>query len=131
MVRKCPKCKTDEYNNKKHRNDDQRMWASVVSELCGEYFCEKRESLSLRRMRENVEEKQFLGATFGRSENRTRKLYSKTFWIRSITCTKTILAVLKAYNDYLEELEDVVFNLVNEIDVEETERRIKIFKESY
>lgn len=30
----------------------------------------------------------------------------------------------------MEELENIIFNLVNEIDVEETERKIKIFKET-
>lgn len=30
----------------------------------------------------------------------------------------------------MEELEDIIFNLVNEIDVEEMEKKIKIFKET-
>lgn len=36
----------------------------------------------------------------------------------------------KEYNDYLEDLEEIIFNLVNELDVDETERKIKNFKES-
>ncbi|KAG5455866.1 MAG: CDK-activating kinase assembly factor MAT1-domain-containing protein, partial [Olpidium bornovanus] len=34
---------------------------------------------------------------------------------------------LKAYNDYLEEVEDITFNLVNGVDVEDTEARIQRF----
>ncbi|EJD53259.1 CDK-activating kinase assembly factor [Auricularia subglabra TFB-10046 SS5] len=35
---------------------------------------------------------------------------------------------LKAYNDYLEEVEDITFNLINGIDVEETNARITRFR---
>ena len=36
---------------------------------------------------------------------------------------------LRAYNDYLERVEDIVFNLANELGVVETESEIKRFKE--
>ncbi|KAK0210338.1 CDK-activating kinase assembly factor MAT1-domain-containing protein [Desarmillaria ectypa] len=35
---------------------------------------------------------------------------------------------LRSYNDYLEEVEDIAFNLINNIDVPETERRIAAYK---
>ncbi|KAJ3556531.1 hypothetical protein NM688_g1978 [Phlebia brevispora] len=35
---------------------------------------------------------------------------------------------LRAYNDYLEEVEDITFNLINDIDVPETEARIAKYK---
>jgi len=36
---------------------------------------------------------------------------------------------LKEYNDYLEEVEDITFNLINDVNVEETEARIQKFAE--
>ena len=36
---------------------------------------------------------------------------------------------LRAYNDYLEEFEDVVHNLANDIDVAKTQARVTMFKE--
>ncbi|KAJ3572812.1 hypothetical protein NP233_g2833 [Leucocoprinus birnbaumii] len=35
---------------------------------------------------------------------------------------------LRAYNDYLEEVEDITFNLINEIDIPETEARIARYR---
>lgn len=35
---------------------------------------------------------------------------------------------LRAYNDYLEEVEDITFNLMNEVDVAETEARITAYE---
>ncbi|KIK63693.1 hypothetical protein GYMLUDRAFT_40757 [Collybiopsis luxurians FD-317 M1] len=35
---------------------------------------------------------------------------------------------LRSYNDYLEEVEDIAFNLINGIDIEATEARIKAYK---
>lgn len=35
---------------------------------------------------------------------------------------------LRAYNDYLEEVEDITFNLINEVDVAETEARITAYE---
>lgn len=37
---------------------------------------------------------------------------------------------LRAYNDYLNEVEDITFNLVNGIDVEETEKRFEAYKKA-
>lgn len=35
---------------------------------------------------------------------------------------------LREYNDYLEEFEDIVFNLVNDVDVQSTQARLESFK---
>ncbi|KAF7974557.1 hypothetical protein HWV62_11914 [Athelia sp. TMB] len=35
---------------------------------------------------------------------------------------------LRQYNDYLEEVEDIAFNLINEIDIPETEKRIQAYR---
>lgn len=37
---------------------------------------------------------------------------------------------LDKYNEYLEEVEDIIFNLVNKIDVEETEAKLSVYEEN-
>ncbi|KAK2467060.1 hypothetical protein APHAL10511_001318 [Amanita phalloides] len=37
-------------------------------------------------------------------------------------------ADLRSYNDYLQEVEDIIFNLINDIDVQQTEARITAFR---
>ncbi|TFY73082.1 hypothetical protein EWM64_g10930, partial [Hericium alpestre] len=36
-------------------------------------------------------------------------------------------ADLRSYNDYLEEIEDITFNLINDIDIPQTEARIAAY----
>jgi CDK-activating kinase assembly factor MAT1 len=38
---------------------------------------------------------------------------------------------LREFNDYLEKVEDIVFRLANELDVENTEAEIKTFREQH
>ena len=129
MVRKCPKCKTDEYNNKNI--------VMMINE-CGHPLCQNCvENIFARNanrcpyegcaktLKKNSFWEQLLDDPKIERENFIRKRLDKIYNMHEDN-----FGSLKAYNDYLEELEDVVFNLVNEIDVEETERRIKIFKES-
>jgi CDK-activating kinase assembly factor MAT1 len=44
--------------------------------------------------------------------------------------TRDDFATLHDYNDYLELIEDIIFNLANNIDVEDTKRRIQNYKEA-
>ncbi|KAL1931937.1 hypothetical protein VTP01DRAFT_8993 [Rhizomucor pusillus] len=56
-------------------------------------------------------------------EVRIRKRVSKVFNKRPED-----FPTLRAYNDYLEEVEDITFNLMNEVDVAETEARITAYE---
>ncbi|KAK4637231.1 RNA polymerase II transcription factor B subunit 3 [Fulvia fulva] len=38
---------------------------------------------------------------------------------------------LRAYNDYLNEVEDITFNLINNIDLEDTERRFRAYEDQH
>ncbi|KAK5166951.1 TFIIH/NER complex subunit [Saxophila tyrrhenica] len=38
---------------------------------------------------------------------------------------------LRAYNDYLNEVEDITFNLINKLEVEETEKRFKAYQRAH
>ena len=49
--------------------------------------------------------------------------------LRDFCKTQEDFSTLREYNDYLEEVEDIIFNLANNIDVEETKRKIQDYKE--
>ena len=50
--------------------------------------------------------------------------------LRDFCQTQDDFETLREWNDYLEQVEDIIFNLVNNIDKEETERTIAKYKES-
>ena len=50
--------------------------------------------------------------------------------MRDFCQTQDDFETLREWNDYLEQVEDIIFNLVNNIDKEETERTIAKYKES-
>ena len=49
--------------------------------------------------------------------------------LRDFCKTQEDFSTLREYNDYLEEVEDIIFNLANNIDVEETKRKIQDYKD--
>ena len=50
--------------------------------------------------------------------------------LRDFCQTQDDFETLREWNDYLEQVEDIIFNLVNNVDKEETERTIAKYKES-
>ncbi len=50
--------------------------------------------------------------------------------LRDFCKTQDDFGTLREYNDYLEMVEDFIFNLANDIDVEDTRRRIQEYKEA-
>ncbi|KAL0484748.1 CDK-activating kinase assembly factor MAT1 [Acrasis kona] len=56
-------------------------------------------------------------------ENRIRKAILKDY-----NKTQQDFENLKEYNDFLEEVEDIIFNIVNDIDVEETQEKIREYR---
>ena len=50
--------------------------------------------------------------------------------LRDFCQTQDDFETLREWNDYLEQVEDIIFNLVNNIDKEETERTIAKYRES-
>ncbi len=49
--------------------------------------------------------------------------------LRDFNLKEEDFGTLREYNDYLEMVEDIIFNLVNDIDVQETNRRIAVYKQ--
>jgi len=126
-IRRCPKCKSDERNN--------RNMVMMINE-CGHPLCRNCvETIFARnsskctydgcgRMlkKNNFREQLFDDPRIDR-ENFIRKRLSKTF-----NLNETNFPTLRAFNDYLEKVEDIVFKLANDIDVEDTEAEVKQFK---
>jgi len=64
-----------------------------------------------------------LNANHAKEENSIRKKINSIFNKR-----RENFSTLKEYNDYLEEVEDIVFNLLNKIEEEETRARIERYR---
>uniref|UniRef100_A0A5S6R1X6 RING-type domain-containing protein n=1 Tax=Trichuris muris TaxID=70415 RepID=A0A5S6R1X6_TRIMR len=123
-MRVCPKCKGSDYNN--------REFVLMVNE-CGHPLCR------------NCVEFVFARQS-GPCPTCSRILRKNTFWIMQLDDPLVEIEVyfrkklrktfnlkeedfpnLRAYNDYLEQFEDVVFNLVHDQNVEETKMTISTF----
>ncbi|KAL1710039.1 CDK-activating kinase assembly factor MAT1-domain-containing protein [Schizophyllum commune] len=121
----CPVCKTDRYLNPKLR--------LLVSSQCYDKMCEScidrlftlgpaacpTCGLTTRKL-------QFIPQTFEdlgvEKEVAVRRRIAREFNKR-----REDFVDLRAYNDYLEEVEDIAFNLIHDIDREATEARIKAY----
>jgi CDK-activating kinase assembly factor MAT1 len=124
----CPICKADSYLNKNLK--------LLVSTLCCHRMCEtcvyrlfsqgiapcpvcgtmlKKTSFSEPQFEDLSAEKEY----------RTRKRLMKWFNKR-----REDFEMLEEYNDYLEEVEQIIFNLVHQIDVEKTNEQVERYKQN-
>ena len=124
----CPICKADSYLNKNLK--------LLVSTPCCHRMCE---SCVYRLYSQGAAPCPICGTTLKKTsfseplfedlsaekEYRTRKQVMKWFNKR-----REDFETLKDFNDYLEEIEDIIFNLINQIDVERTNSRIESYRRS-
>ncbi|KAI9321916.1 CDK-activating kinase assembly factor MAT1-domain-containing protein [Dichotomocladium elegans] len=121
----CPVCKSDKYltPNLKLLVSPcfHKMCESCIDRLfgAGPAPC----PICLQVLRKNQFMSQIFEDLAVEKEVRIRKRVSKVFNKRPED-----FASLRAYNDYLEEVEDITFNLMNEVDVAETEARITAYE---
>ncbi|KAI3415747.1 hypothetical protein GPALN_005331 [Globodera pallida] len=126
----CPKCKTSEFQN--------RSLVMMLNECCHPLCQNCVENLFARNVapcpyegcgkmlkRSGFWVQQFDDPRVER-ENFVRKRLSKIFNLQEDDFT-----TLREFNDYLERVEDIVFRLVNELKVEETEQEMHTFKEEF
>ncbi|KAI6227964.1 RING-type domain-containing protein [Aphelenchoides besseyi] len=127
-MRSCPKCKSNEYNN--------RQLVMMINE-CGHPLCQNCvENIFARNsnrcpydgcekmLRKNNFWEQSFDDPFIEKENYIRRKVLKTY-----NFLEENFSNLKEYNDYLEHVEEIVFKLVNEIDVQQVEEEIREFRE--
>lgn len=124
---KCPQCKTDRYLNPKLKllvsPCYHKMCESCVDRIfslgpapcpeCG-HKCRKYEFGVQTFQDLQVEREVDVRVRVGKLFNKTEEDFD----------------TLKEYNDYLEEVENILFNLINNIDVARTEARIETYKAS-
>nr|CAD2180851.1 unnamed protein product [Meloidogyne enterolobii] len=126
--RQCPKCKTSEFQN--------RSLVMMLNECCHPICQNCMENLFAR----NVGQCPYkdCGRTLKKSgfwiqefddlrverENFIRKRILKTFNLQEDDFEN-----LRDYNDYLERVEDIIFKLTNDINTEEVEAEVKLFRE--
>lgn len=121
----CPRCKTTKY-----RNPSLKLMVNV----CGHTLCENCvEMLFVRGSGSCVQ-----CDTPLRKSNFRVQLFEDPAVDKEVEIRKKVLKIynkrdfdfpsLREYNDYLEQVEDIVFNLTNNIDVENTKQRMEQYQ---
>lgn len=115
----CPRCKTTKY-----RNPQLKLLVNV----CGHPLCEK----CIELMFANGSAKCYQCPTPLKRINFKKQLFQDSRVEKDIQVRRDLLkkfsknqdafASLRAYNDYLEKLETIIYNLANDIDLDETNR---------
>lgn len=121
----CPRCKTTKY-----RNPSLKMMVNV----CGHTLCESCVDLLFLKgsgscpeckiplRRANFRIQLFEDPMVEKDVNIRKKV------LRDFNKKEEDFATLREYNDYLEEVETIIYNLVNNIDVVETNKKIEQYK---
>jgi len=123
----CPVCKTTKY-----RNPAMQMLVNVCGHgLCsscvetlfarGSGSCPECE-VPLRRA--NFKLQLFEDASIDKEVDVRRRV------LRDFCKTQEDFSSLREFNDYLEDVEDIIYNLVNNIEVEQTKRKIQAYKDA-
>jgi len=126
MDQACPKCKTTKY-----RNPNMKLMVNV----CGHNLCENCVELlfvkgsgacpecNVPLRRGNFRLQLFEDANIDKEVDIRRKI------LRDFNKQEEDFESLREFNDYLEMVEDIIFNLTNNIDVLETNKKIACYKE--
>ncbi|TRY67553.1 hypothetical protein TCAL_05514 [Tigriopus californicus] len=122
----CPKCKTTLY-----RNPNMKLMVNV----CGHNLCDSCVELLFAKgsgacpecgialRRANFRHQLFEDASIDKEVDIRKRI------LRDYNMKREDFDDLQAYNDYLEMVEDLIFNLCNNIDILETNKRIAEYKE--
>jgi len=123
----CPRCKTTSY-----RNPNMKMMVNV----CGHNLCESCVDLLFVKgsgqcpechvplRRTNFRLQLFEDANIDKEVDIRRRI------LRDFNKQEEDFTTLRAFNDYLEMVEDLIFNLSNNIDIIETNKKIQAYKEA-
>ncbi|GAB6032456.1 hypothetical protein CHUAL_011093 [Chamberlinius hualienensis] len=123
----CPRCKSTKY-----RNPNLKLMVN----LCGHALCENciellfvkgsaacpEPSCGVSLRRANYRVQIFENPEVEKEVDIRRKI------LRDYNKREEDFQTLREFNDYLEEVEEIIFNLANDIDVEETKRKIEQYK---
>ncbi|XP_067942517.1 CDK-activating kinase assembly factor MAT1-like isoform X2 [Watersipora subatra] len=121
----CPRCRTTKY-----RNPNLKLMVNV----CGHALCESCVELLFVRGSGNCTEcntalrrinfrLQFFEDGSIEKELEIRKKILKDYNLKEDS-----FATLREYNDYLEEVETIIFNLVNDVDAESTRKKVEAYR---
>ena len=128
MDQTCPKCKTTKY-----RNPNMKLMVNV----CGHNICESCVDLLFAKgsgscpecniplRRTNYRLQLFEDATIDKEVDIRRRI------LKDFNKQEEDFETLRDYNDYLEMVEDIIFNLTNNLEILETNKKILSYKESH
>jgi len=122
----CPRCKTTSY-----RNPSMKLMVNV----CGHNLCESCVEMlfvkgsgscpecNIPLRRTNFRLQLFEDANIDKEIDIRRRI------LRDFNKREEDFGCLRDYNNYLEMVEDIIFNLANNIDIVETNKKIQVYKE--
>lgn len=121
----CPRCKTTKY-----RNPSLKLMVNV----CGHTLCESCVDLLFMRGAGNCPE---CGTPLRKSNFRVQ-LFEDPTVDKEVEIRKKVLKIynkreedfpsLREYNDFLEEVEEIVFNLTNNVDLDNTKKKMEMYQ---
>ncbi|XP_053399587.1 CDK-activating kinase assembly factor MAT1-like [Mercenaria mercenaria] len=121
----CPRCKTTKYRNPSLK---------LLVNICGHSLCESCVDLLFIKGSGTCPE---CGTSLRRNNFRLQ-LFEDAFVEKEVDIRKKIMkdfnkkeedfSTLREYNDYLEQLETIIYNLANNIDVESTKKMVEQYK---
>jgi len=121
----CPRCKTTTYRNKHLK---------LLVNLCGHKLCQTCVDVLFTRPSAACPQ---CGTALRRSDYRVQQFEDSSVE-REVDIRRRIVKIynqreeefdtLKDYNDYLEEVEVIIFNLANKTEVEETKKRVEQYR---
>lgn len=121
----CPRCRTSNYQNKSLK---------LLVNDCGHDLCEKCvehlfirgaapcPSCKLALKKSGFKTKRFEDFTVEREVDIRKRI------LKDYNKTEEDFSSLREYNDYLEDIEEIVFNFANNVDVEETKAKVEAYK---
>ncbi|XP_030070222.1 CDK-activating kinase assembly factor MAT1 isoform X1 [Microcaecilia unicolor] len=121
----CPRCKTTKY-----RNPSLKLMVNI----CGHTLCENCVELLFVRGAGSCQE---CGTALRKSNFRVQ-LFEDPTVDKEVEIRKKVLKIynkreedffsLEEYNDFLEDIEEIVFNLTNNVDVENTKKKMELYQ---
>ncbi|RKO85563.1 CDK-activating kinase assembly factor MAT1-domain-containing protein [Blyttiomyces helicus] len=125
----CPVCKSSKYLNPTMKLLVSPCYHKMCENCISRLFLQGPAPCPITTCQKTLRKRDFVAQTFEdlyvEKEVQIRKRVGRIYNKRLEDFKRN----LRAFNDYLEEVEDITFNLINEIDLQETEDRIAKYRE--
>ncbi|KAI8923303.1 CDK-activating kinase assembly factor MAT1-domain-containing protein [Entophlyctis helioformis] len=121
---RCPVCKSDRYLNPTMRLLVSPCFHKMCESCINRLFLSGPAPCPICKV--TLRKSNFVAQTF--EDLHVEKEIQIRKKVASTSVSRTLGGNLRAYNDYLEEVEEIMFNLIEDVDVQQTQERIERFR---